>query len=66
MWLLVGHAPPAARWRGWPSGDAAKVEFADFISAMEHPMTNDGLAPMEALQKADDGNFLCSLAEAVL
>ncbi|MFW5753009.1 MAG: transposase, partial [Planctomycetota bacterium] len=29
-------------------------------------MTNDRLALMEALQKADDGNFLRSLAEAVL
>ena len=29
-------------------------------------MSDDRMALMEALQKADDGNFLCSLAETVL
>ena len=29
-------------------------------------MTDDGMALVEALQKADDGNFLRSLAETVL
>ena len=34
--------------------------------AHEDPMTDDRMALMEALQKADDGNFLRSLAETVL
>jgi transposase-like protein len=42
------------------------VEFADFNPSLEHPMTDDRMALMEALQKADDGNFLRSLAETVL
>jgi hypothetical protein len=35
----------------------AKVEFADFNLSLEHPMTDDRMALMEALQKADDGNL---------
>ena len=50
---------------GWPSGPAAKVEFADFNLSQEHPMT-DRMALLDALQKADDGNFLRALAETVL
>jgi transposase-like protein len=42
------------------------VEFADFNPSLEHPMTDDRMALLETLQKADDGNFLRSLAEAVL
>jgi len=42
------------------------VEFADFNLSREHPMTDDRVALIEALQKADDGNFLRSLAETVL
>jgi putative transposase len=42
------------------------VEFADFNLSPEHPMTDDRMALMEALQKADDGNFLRALAETVL
>jgi transposase-like protein len=42
------------------------VEFADFNPSLEHPMTDDRMALMEALQKADDGNFLRALAETVL
>src|SRR5215210_1332313 len=34
--------------------------------ALEHPMTDDRMALIEALQKADDGNFLRALAETVL
>ena len=44
----------------------AKVEFADFNPNREHPMTDDRVALIEAFQKADDGNFLRSLAETVL
>jgi putative transposase len=42
------------------------VEFADFNPNREHPMTDDRVALIEAFQKADDGNFLRSLAETVL
>jgi putative transposase len=42
------------------------VEFADFNLSPEHPMTDDRMALLEALQKADDGNFLRALAETVL
>jgi putative transposase len=42
------------------------VEFADFNLSPEHPMTDDRMALFEALQKADDGNFLRALAETVL
>ncbi|GLS65384.1 hypothetical protein GCM10007888_37660 [Methylobacterium oxalidis] len=42
------------------------MEFADFNLSREHPMTDDRVALIEALQKADDGNFLRSLAETVL
>jgi putative transposase len=42
------------------------VEFADFNRSTEDPMTDDRMALIEALQKADDGNFLRSLAETVL
>ena len=51
---------------GWPSGCAAKVEFADFNLSHGDPMTDDRMALMDALQKADDGNFLRNLAETVL
>src|ERR687886_412061 len=60
MWWRIG------RRRGWPSGHAAKVEFADFNPSRENPMTDDRMALIEALQKADDGNFLRALAETVL
>ena len=59
-WWSFGRRP------GWPSGYAAEVEFADFDLSHEDPMTDDRMALMEALQKADDGNFLRSLAETVL
>jgi len=42
------------------------VEFADFNPSLEHPMTDERIALMEALQKADEGNFLRALAEPVL
>ena len=42
------------------------VEFADFNLSQEHPMTDDRMALLDALQKADDGNFLRVLAETVL
>jgi putative transposase len=42
------------------------VECADFNLSREHPMTDDRVALIEAFQKADDGNFLRSLAETVL
>ena len=42
------------------------MEFADFNMSHEDPMTDDRMALMEALQKADDGNFLRNLAETVL
>jgi putative transposase len=51
---------------GWPSGCAVKVELSDFTLSHEDPMTDDRMALIEALQKADDGNFLRSLAETVL
>lgn len=42
------------------------MEFADFNLGHEDPMTADRMALIEALQKGDNGNFLRSLAEAVL
>ena len=60
MWWRIGCR------LGWPSGHVAKVEFADFNLSPEHPMTDDRMALLEALQKADDGNFLRALAETVL
>jgi transposase-like protein len=42
------------------------VELSDFTFSYEDPMTDDRMALLEALQKADDGNFLRSLAETVL
>ena len=42
------------------------MELSDFTRSHEDPMTDDRMALMEALQKADDGNFLRSLAETVL
>ena len=42
------------------------MELSDFTLSHEDPMTDDRMALMEALQKADDGNFLRSLAETVL
>jgi putative transposase len=43
------------------------VEFADFNHGpMETPMTETTLPLIELLQKQDDGDFLRSVAEAVL
>ncbi len=42
------------------------MELSDFPLGHEDPMTDDRMALMEALQKADDGNFLRRLAETVL
>ncbi len=43
------------------------VEFADFNNGpMETPMTEPALPLIELLQKQDDGDFLRSVAEAVL
>jgi transposase-like protein len=42
------------------------VEFVTSTPTTEIPMTDDRMALMEALQKADDGNLLRSLAETVL
>ena len=42
------------------------MELSDFTRSHEDPMTDDRMALLEALQKADDGNFLRSLAETVL
>jgi putative transposase len=43
------------------------VEFADFNRGpMEAPMTEPTLPLIELLQKQDDGDFLRSVAEAVL
>jgi putative transposase len=42
------------------------VKFADFNLSQQDLMTNDGTAELQALQKADDGTFLGSLAETVL
>jgi hypothetical protein len=37
------------------------VELSDFIVSHEDPMTDDGMALLEALQRAYDGNLLRSL-----
>lgn len=42
------------------------MEFVDFNPGHEDPMTDDRMALMEALQKADDGNVLRGLAQTVL
>ncbi len=43
------------------------VEFADFNHGpMETPMTETTMPLIELLQKQDDGDFLRSVAEAVL
>ncbi len=51
------------RGPGWPSGSAARVEFAGVTLSREDPLTDAGMAPMAAPQRADDGTFLRSLAE---
>jgi putative transposase len=42
------------------------VELRHFTGNDEDPMTEDRMALIEAIQKADDGNFLRALAETVL
>ncbi|ACA21233.1 hypothetical protein M446_7007 (plasmid) [Methylobacterium sp. 4-46] len=43
------------------------MEFADFNSSREHcPITDDRVALIDALQKADDGSLLHHPAEIVI
>src|SRR5512147_2682610 len=70
---LVGPAhrrPPRVGARGavmrWPSGLSARVELRHFAGNRGDPDVENRMARIEAIQKAEDGNFLRALAETVL
>src|SRR5215210_7764079 len=50
----------------WSLGGPAMVELLDCTPAEGTPMTNDRLPLAELMAKADDGDFLRSVAESVL
>src|SRR5215216_1020836 len=50
----------------WSLGGPAMVELLDCTPAEGPPMTNDRLPLAELMAKADDGDFLRSVAESVL
>src|SRR5512147_631982 len=50
----------------WPSGCRLGWSCDASPATEETPMTDDRMALIEAIQKADDGNFLRALAETVL
>ena len=51
----------------WSPGGPAKVELQRFTpEPTEDPMTEERMALAELLQKSSDGDFLRSVAEAVL
>ena len=50
----------------WPSDRTATVELRGFTRTPEDPMTDDRLPLAELLAKAGDGDFLRSVAEAVV
>src|SRR5206468_11244415 len=51
---------------GWSPGGSAKVALRDPSKPTEDPMTDERMALVELLQKSGDGDFLRSVAEAVL
>ena len=52
--------------RGWSSDQSARVELRSFNHCQERPDNQERLALSELLEKAGDGDFLRSVAEAVL
>src|SRR5487761_2236488 len=50
----------------WPSDQTATVELRGFTRTDEDPMTEDRLPLADLLAKAGDGDFLRSVAEAVV
>jgi putative transposase len=52
---------------GWSLGGSARVELPDLTrKPTEDPMTDDNMTLAELLQKSGDGDFLRTVAEAVL
>src|SRR3954469_17852592 len=61
------YLEPGARVSGrWSSGGCVKVDLREPPATTEDPMTEERMALVELLQKSGDGDFLRSVAEAVL
>ncbi len=59
--------PGARVSEGWSLGGSAKVELSDFTQKpTEDPMTEENITLAELLQKSGEGDFLRTVAEAVL
>jgi len=59
--------PGARVSEGWSLGGSARVELPDLThKPTEDPMTDDNMSLTELLQKTGDGDFLRTVAEAVL
>jgi putative transposase len=52
--------------RRWSSARCATVDLRSPPASTEDPMTDERMALIELLQKSEDGDFLRSVAEAVL
>src|SRR5689334_12574610 len=50
----------------WSSGRGARLDLRTAPASTEEPMTDDRMALVELLQKSGEGDFLRSVAEAVL